>query len=244
MTEQKRRELVARTITFIKETKGRLAYDEMQDALLGKQTWTAEAYATYFLAMSVICYNIPKFSNNKEELRALTSCFRDAVTFLASNIAEKNIVQASRTNKLIGSIFGYQITNLSFYDDTHEFFTFGKGNKNPDLVDEAGLTYEVKLNYEGGSPSSLHAANFLFNCKTNTVEKYQIFCDALHTTGYANIHYSPEERFRDILDAKITAPCEEVAQMLGNWLDIIYSGELIKEIEAGLKLDNFILYNK
>lgn len=243
MTLEQRQELIARTVAFLKETKGQLSYDEMQDALLGKLPWTMEMYVVYFLAMSVISYNIPKFINKVEILRDLDRCFRDAITFLASNIAEKKIVHASRTGQLSGSLFGQQIINLSFYDDTHEFFTFGRGNQNPDLVDETGITYEVKLNYEGGSPSSLHKANFLLNCKTGTVEKYPVFCDAAHPTGYANIHYSPEERFRNVLSAKITAPCEEIAQLLGGWLDVIYSGELIKEVEANLKQDNFILYN-
>jgi hypothetical protein len=150
-------------------------------------------------------------------------------TFYNSNKAESEIVIRSSEGDWIDILTGYQLPKLTFGDNTHFTFKSGSGKSQADLCDETGVGYEVKRNYRGGSRSSLHVntAKYLIDCKNTTIE-----VRAINKHGTVDLEGYPLGRFNGFLSNKVTEPVTRIEEDL---LQLIYTGELISEIEKQLE---------
>jgi hypothetical protein len=99
------------------------------------------------------------------------------------------------------------------------------------LCDTNGIGYEVKRNYRDGSRSSLHTAKYLIDCKNTTIE-----VRVINEHGNVDLESYPLGRFNGFLSSKIINPTTYMEDEL---LQLIYSGELIPEIESQLAENGF-----
>ena len=228
-----REDLIYNVVARIQQHKGELSYFDIGKALRCEAGLSPWGQAIIFLEMSVICHNIPFYVNNERRIRGLFECFKDAITFYNSNKAESEIVFRSSEKDWIDSLTGYKLPKLTFSDDTHSVFKSGSGKSQADLCNEQGIGYEVKRDYRNGSRSSLHTATakYLIDCKNTTIEVREI--DAY---GNVDLEHYPLGRFNGFLSCKMIKPTTYMEDEL---LQLIYSGELIPEIEKRLEADGF-----
>lgn len=228
-----RKDLINCTVDAILNHNGELSYINIGKALRNED-FTSFEQAVRFIEMSVICHNIPYYKNNIRKIRELFECFKDAITFYNSNKDESETVVRSGEKDWIDLLTGYKLPKLTFGDDTHSVFKSGSGKSQADLCDEHGIGYEVKRDYRNGSRSSLHpaTAKYLIDCKTTTIE-----VRAINTHGNVDLESYPLGRFNGFLSSKIIAPTTYIEDDL---LQLIYSGELIPEIEKRLHEEGFV----
>lgn len=229
-----REDLINAAVKAILDHKGEMTYFDMGMALRCEASLSSWGQALMFIEMSVICHNIPFYVNNERRIRELHECFRDAITFYNSNKSESEIVTRSAEKEWVDLMSGYTLPKLTFGDNTHAVFKSGSGKSQADLCDAQGVGFEVKRNYRGGSRSSLHAATtkYLIDCKNTTIE-----VRPLDTHGTVDLECLPLGRFNGFLSNKIVNPVTYIEEDL---LNIIYSGELIPEIEKRLAEQGFI----
>jgi hypothetical protein len=224
-----KQKLISETALLLKSSNGQLDYSDIGEALKGRAS-SPSIQAVMFLAMSVICHNIPYYVNNERHVRNLDECFRDAITFYNSNKAELEIVFKSTYGEHIDFLTNFKLPKLTFGDSSHYIFKSGSGTSRPDLVDEFGNTFEVKRNYRGGSRSSLHKADYLIDCLNTTIEIRKI------ANGTVDLDHYPIARFNGVLSEKISTPITDIDNkiMLALW-----SGELIESVEELLAEEGF-----
>lgn len=214
-----RDEIVKNTVDFIIKNNGKLNYIYLSDLFGNRLELSYMEKLCVLHTMAVIAYKIPYYANNKKFYRLLTEAFQDALTFYNSNKAESEIVFKSK-KVLVDWAAGKVLPELSYADNSHDFFESGTGGSTPDLIDEDGLTYEVKRNYfTAGSRSSLHKANYLINCSNHVIELYDL--------SIPNWELQIPARFRNVLSPKVTGVPEWVNE---EDQELLISGELIKEI--------------
>lgn len=228
-----REDLIYNVVERIKQHKGEMSYFDIGMALRGEADISPWGQALLFIEMSVICHNIPFYVNNERRIRELYECFRDAITFYNSNKSESEIVIRSTEKEWIDLLTGYKLPKLIFGDNTHNAFKSGTGKSQADLCDAQGIGFEVKRNYRGGSRSSLHkeTAKYLIDCKNTTIE-----VRIIDEYGNVDLESYPLGRFNGFLSSKITTPTTYIEDEL---LQLIYSGELIPEIEKRLTEEGF-----
>lgn len=228
-----REDLIDCATKAILKHNGEMSYFDMGKALCCEAELSAFGQAIMFIEMSVICHNIPYYDKNVRKIRELFECFQDAITFYNSNKAESEIVVRSHEKVWVDNLSGYTLPKLFFGDGTHYIFKSGSGRSQADLCDESGIGYEVKRNYRNGSRSSLHTATtkYLIDCKNTTIE-----IRSVSNYGNVDLEHLPLGRFNGFLSNKIVKPITNIDEDL---LKIIYSGELIPEIEAALAEKNF-----
>lgn len=228
-----REDLIYNVVSRILQNKGEMSYFDMGVALRGEANITDWCQAIIFLEMSVICHNIPYYENNIRKIRELNECFKDSITFYNANKDEYEIVLKSSEKDWTDSLSCYTLPQLWLGDDTHKVFRSGSGTAQADLCDENGIGYEVKRNYRDGSRSSLHiaTAKYLIDCKNTTIEVREI-----DEYGRVDLESYPLGRFNGFLSSKIVAPVRCIEDEL---LQLIYSGELIPEIEKRLAEEGF-----
>lgn len=229
--------LVQRTVNEILKNYGRLKYTDIQDAMQGTVSLDEGDLTIFYLEMSVISHNIPIWENGTAIQVPLNSCFSRAITFYNSYKDETEIVNKSQSgfgeNKLLN---GFYLPKLTFLDpESHAVFTHGSGKPLPDLKDEDGLTYEVKYDYfrprtngKKSSPSSLHNADYLINCTNPGI--------AVHSVTNNVADSSTLARYSSILSNRAGKPLACISSFT---MDLIYSGELIPEIEKRLEEKGF-----
>ena len=223
-----REDLIYNVVSRILKNKGEMTYFDMGMALRGEANLTPWGQALMFIEMSVICHNIPFYKNNIRYVRKLHECFKDAITFYNSYKSESEIVARSAEKEWVDLMSGYTLPKLVFGDDTHTVFKSGSGKSQADLCDAHGVGFEVKREYRNGSRSSLHTATtkYLIDCKNTTIE-----VRPLSACGTVDLECLPLGRFNGFLSNKIVNP---VTYMEEELLQLIYSGELIPEIEQRL----------
>lgn len=228
-----REDLINAAVKAIKEHNGERTYFDIGMALRGEANVTDWGQAIIFLEMSVICHNIPYYENNIRKIRELNECFKDSITFYNANKDEYEIVLKSSEKDWTDSLSCYTLPRLWLGDDTHRVFRSGSGKAQADLCDKNGVGYEVKRDYRNGSRSSLHTATakYLIDCKTTTIE-----VRAIDEYGRVDLESYPLGRFNGFLSSKIVAPIRCIEDEL---LQLIYSGELIPEIEKRLEESGF-----
>ena len=228
-----REDLITAVVKDILEHCGERTYFDIGKALRGEACLTAYGQALIFIEISVICHNIPFYVNNERRIRELFECFKDAITFYNANKDEYEIVLKSGEKKLEDLLSGYTLPRLWLGDDTHRVFRSGSGKSQADLCDANGVGYEVKRDYRNGSRSSLHTATakYLIDCKNTTIEVRDIRAD-----GSVDLESYPLGRFNGVLSNKIVKP---TTCMEDDLLQLIYSGELIPEIENRLAKEGF-----
>lgn len=228
-----REDLIDYTTKAILKHNGEMSYFDMGTALRGETDLTHFGQAVMFLEMSVISHNIPYYEKNVRKIRELFECFQDAITFYNSNKAESEVVIRSCEKSWVDLLTGYTLPQLAFGDSTHHVFKSGSGKSQADLCDEHGVGFEVKRNYRNGSRSSLHTATakYLIDCKTTTIE-----VRAIDESGNVDLEHYPLGRFNGFLSDKLIRPVTDMEEDL---LQIIYSGELIPEIERCLAEKGF-----
>lgn len=225
--------LVQRTVDAILNNKGCLKYTDIHNAMQGTTSWDTGALTIFYLEMSVISHNIPIWESGEATQVPLNSCFSRAITFYNSYKDETEIVDKSQSsfgeNKLMN---GFYLPKLAFLDPaSHAIFTHGSGKPLPDLKDEAGLTYEVKYDYfrprmdgKKSSPSSLHKADYLINCSNPGIAVHSVTNNVADSFALA--------RYSSILTNRVSTPLACASNFTMN---LIYSGELIPEIEKQLE---------
>lgn len=228
-----REDLIYNVVERIKKHNGEMSYFDIGKALRCEANLTPWGQALIFIEMSVICHNIPFYVNNQRCIRELNECFKDVITFYNANKDEYEIVLKSseKTKTYTDILSGYTLPRLKLGDDTHIVFRSGSGKSKADLCDDNGVGYEVKRNYRDGSRSSLHIAKYLIDCKNTTVE-----VRAIDANGKVDLESYPLGRFNGFLSSKIIAPTTYMEDEL---LELIYSGELIPEIEKCLEESGF-----
>lgn len=228
-----REDLIYNVVERIKQHKGEMTYFDMGKALRCECDLSPWGQALLFIEMSVICHNIPYYENGMRKMRELFECFKDAITFYNSNKSESETVEQSGKKVWKDELNNYTLPILFFGDDTHRVFRSGSGKAQADLCDENGVGYEVKREYRNGSRSSLHTATakYLIDCKNTTIE-----IRAIGTGGDVDLEGLPLGRFNGFLSNKIVKPTTYIDDEL---LQLIYSGELIPEIEKRLAEEGF-----
>jgi hypothetical protein len=228
-----RNDLIHCTVDSIIHSNGEMTYHDMGKALRCEANLTSFGQAVLFLKMSVICHNIPFYVNNQRRTRELFESFRDSITFYNANKDESEITVKSTEKIWTDLLSGYTLPKLYFGDNTHSVFKSGSGKSQADLCDEQGIGYEVKRNYIGGSRSSLHTATakYLVDCKNTTIE-----VRVIDEHGKVDFDSYPLGRFNGFLSSKIIKPITYMEEEL---LQLIYSGELIPEIEKRLAEEGF-----
>jgi hypothetical protein len=227
-----REDLIYNVVERINQHKGEMSYFDIGMALRGDANLSPYGQALMFIEMSVICHNIPFYVNNKRYTRELNESFKDAITFYNANKDEHDIVlKSSEKSSLTDLLSGYTLPKLKLKDANHKVFRSGSGKSHADLCDDQGANYEVKRNYRDGSRSSLHKANYLIDCKNTTIE-----VRAVDSNGQVDLESYPLGRFNGVLSSKIVKP---VTYMEDDLLQLIYSGELIPEIEKCLAEGSF-----
>jgi hypothetical protein len=229
----KREDLIYNVVERIKQHKGEMSYFDMGKALRCETDMSSWCQAIMFIEMSVICHNIPYYVNNERRIREVYEAFRDAITFYNANKDESEIVIQSSEKTWTDIMSAYTLPRLKLGDDTHKVFKSGSGKSQADLCDEQGIGFEVKRNYRNGSRSSLHTATakYLIDCKNTTIE-----VRAIDACGNVDLESYPLGRFNGFLSSKIITPTTCIEEEL---LQLIYSGELIPEIEKRLQEDGF-----
>ncbi len=214
-----RDKIVKNTVDFIIKNEGRLSYLYLSDLFGNKLSLSYEEKLYILHMMAVIAYKIPYYENGKKFYRLITEAFQDALTFYNSNKAEAEIIFKSK-NALVDWAAGKVLPELHYAENSHDFFESGTGGGIPDLIDEDGVTYEVKRNYfTAGSRSSLHKANYLINCSNHVIELYD--------RSLPNWEIQIPARFRNVLSPKVVG--------MPKWVNdedakLLISGELIEEI--------------
>ena len=228
-----RKDLISCVVDAIISHNGEMSYFDIGKALRGEADLTPFRQAVMFIEMSVICHNIPYYVNNERKIRELFEAFRDAITFYNANKDESEIVLKSSEKALTDALSGYTLPRLALGDGTHRVFRSGSGTNKADLRDANDVGYEVKRNYRSGSRSSLHlaTAKYLIDCKNTTIE-----VRAIDAHGNVDLESYPLGRFNSFLSSKITTPTTYMEDEL---LQLIYSGELIPEIEKRLAEEGF-----
>ena len=212
-------EIIENTVNFIIMHKGRISYKYLFDLFKDKHNLSYIKKLCILYAMSVIAYKIPYYKNNEKLYRSTAEAFQDSLTFYNSNKAEVEIILKSK-KALVDWAAGKVLPELKYADESHEFFESGTGGGIPDLIDEDGLTYEVKRNYfTAGSRSSLHKADYLINCSNHVIELYD--------RNLPNWEVQIPARFRNVLSPKVVGVPEWVSE---EDRELLVSGELIEEI--------------
>lgn len=226
-------DLINTTVEAILKHNGEMSYFDMGIALRGEANLSTFSQAILFLEMSVICHNIPYYVKNVRKIREFFECFQDAITFYNSNKAESEVVVRSVEKTWVDILTGYTLPKLAFGDNTHHVFKSGSGKSQADLCDEQGVGFEVKRNYREGSRSSLHTATakYLIDCKTTTIE-----VRVIDDFGNVDLEHYPLGRFNGFLSDKLIKPITCIEDKM---LQIIYSGELIPEVERRLAEEGF-----
>lgn len=211
--------IVKNTVDLIRENDGKLSYIYLSDLFNNKLELSYEEKLYILHMMAVIAYKIPYYENGKKLYRLITEAFQDALTFYNSNKAEAEIIFKSE-QALVDWASGKVLPELHYSANTHTFFESGTGGDTPDLIDEDGITYEVKRNYfTAGSRSSLHKANYLINCSNHVIELYD--------RSIPNWEIQIPIRFRNVLSPKVVGVPEWVNE---DDKELLISGELIEEI--------------
>ncbi len=229
--------LIQRTVAAILNNRGRLKYSDIHAAMQGTTTWNAGELTIFYLEMSVISHNIPIWENGAAIQVPINNCFSRAITFYNSYKDETELVDKSQSGfgqNILQN--GFYLPKLTFLDpDSHLIFTHGSGKALPDLKDEDGLTYEVKYSYfkprEDGkktSPSSLHNADYLIDCTNPGIAVYSVTNNIADCTALA--------RYSSILSNRAREPLACISKFT---MDLVYSGELIPEIEKRLAEESF-----
>ncbi len=223
-----RKDLVDAVVQAILKHNGELSYFDIGMALRCGADLSPFGQAIMFIEMSVICHNIPYYDKNVRKIREFSECFQDAITFYNSNKAESEVVTRSGEKVWVDLLTGYTLPKLMFGDNTHYMFKSGSGKSQADLCDGYGVGFEVKRNYRNGSRSSLHTATakYLVDCKTTTIEVRPI-----DERGNVDLEHYPLGRFNGFLSDKLVKPVTCIEEDL---LNVIYSGELIPEVEKRL----------
>lgn len=211
--------IVKNTVDLIVKNKGKLGYLYLTDLFGNKLNLSYEEKLYVLHMMAVIAYKIPYYINGKKFYRHTAEAFQDALTFYNSNKAEAEIIFKSQ-KALIDLATGKVLPELRYAENSHYFFESGTGGGIPDLVDEDGITYEVKRNYfTAGSRSSLHKADYLINCSNHVIELYDLNLPDWETQIPA--------RFRNVLSPKVVGVPEWVNE---DDKELLTSGKLIEEI--------------
>ena len=214
-------EIIKNTVDLIIKNNGKLSYLYLADLFGNKLSLSYEEKLYILHMMAVIAYKIPYYENSKKFYRLITEAFQDALTFYNSNKAEAEIIFKSK-NALVDWAAGKVLPELHYAENSHDFFESGTGGSIPDLVDEDGVTYEVKRNYfAAGSRSSLHKANYLVNCSNHVIELYD--------RSLPNWEIQIPARFRHVLSPKVVGVPEWVNE---DDKEFLTSGKLIKEIAS------------
>lgn len=216
ITEDK---IIKNTADLIIKKEGRLSYLYLADLFGNKLSLSYEEKLYILHMMAVIAYKIPYYKNGEKFYRLVTEAFQDALTFYNSNKAEAEIIFKSKS-ALVDWVAGKVLPELHYAENSHDFFESGTGKGIPDLVDEDGVTYEVKRNYfTAGSRSSLHKANYLINCSNHVIELYDC--------SLPNWEIQIPARFRNVLSLKVVGVPEWVNK---DDKELLTSGKLIEEI--------------
>lgn len=211
--------IIKNTTDFLVKNEGRISYIYLSDLFCGKLKLSYIEKLCVLHAMAVIAYKIPYYENNQKLYRLATEAFQDALTFYNSNKAEAEIIFKSK-NALVDWGAGKILPELHYSENSHDFFESGTGGGIPDLMDEDGITYEVKRNYfTAGSRSSLHKADYLINCSNHVIELYD--------RSLPNWEGQIPARFRKVLSPKVVGVPEWVNE---EDVKLLTSGELIEEI--------------
>jgi hypothetical protein len=211
--------IIKNTADLIKKNNGKIEYLYLADLFNNKLELSYEEKLYILHMMAVIAYKIPYYENGKKSYRLVTEAFQDALTFYNSNKAEAEIIFKSK-NALVDWTAGKVLPELHYAENSHDFFESGTGGSIPDLIDEDGVTYEVKRNYfTAGSRSSLHKANYLINCSNHVIELYD--------RSLPNWEVQIPARFRNVLSPKVVGVPEWVKE---EDKELLTSGKLIEEI--------------
>lgn len=214
-----RDEIVKNTVDFIIKNEGKVSYMYLSDLFCGNLELSYAEKLYILHVISVIAYKIPYYVNNVKFYRLVTEAFQDALTFYNSNKAEAEIIFKSK-QALVDWSAGKVLPELHYAEHSHDFFESGTGGGIPDLVDDDGITYEVKRNYfTAGSRSSLHKADYLINCSNHVIELYD--------RSLPNWQGQIPARFKNVLSPKIIGVPEWVKE---EDRELLISGELIEEI--------------
>ena len=213
-------DILRNTVELILKHDGKISYNYLSDLFCERLPHTPYIRKLCVLySMSVIAYKIPYYVNGKKLYRTTAEAFNDALTFYNSNKAEAEIITKSKST-LMDLVSGKVLPELEYTDNSHTFFESGTGGGMPDLVDQNGITYEVKRNYfTAGSRSSLHKANYLINCSNHVIELYD--------RSLPNWEAQIPVRFRNVLSPKVVG--------VPDWVEaedreLLSSGVLIDDI--------------
>jgi hypothetical protein len=219
-----KQQLISTVVNNIKKHKGVLAYADIVKVLEGNSGLSPFEEAAFCIEASVICHNIPLWENNQPVERIPKLCFIGVITFTNSYKDEKELIEKSSEGFGTNTTYtNFKMPRLVYGEDTHEYLHPGSGSSIPDFVGSDGKTYEAKYDYQKGSPSSLHNADFLINCVNPGIAIYPI-----PKYGNVNIHQFPLARYTSVLSRRLDKTkltCGE------DFLELINSGELIYEIE-------------
>ena len=229
-------EIINTAVDYFLKNGDKIDYDTVNAVFRGKTIDCDITTASLLLAITVIVHNIPR--RNKEtgiwELRPYEECYNGSITFWKSNIQEKFMVKITNNKPMVDLVSGRILPKLTFYNTNNIYLESGFGEGVPDLIDEYGVTYEVKSNYrKNGSVSSLHNANRLIDFDGTHVVIYSVFNNI--PDFRASLY-----RFPTIIEE---SDLKYYHALDDETLNLIKSGELISEVEKYIENKNIFKTN-
>lgn len=233
--EEIRSTLINNAVSAILTYNGQLLYSDKRAVRYGKIDADELTLAVFCLVDSVIAHNIPIWKEGKKELRDCRYCFRSSDVFGQTNIDEERFIAVSRSLEGFSKfqVSGdFKIGKLAYRDDTHEVFRSGSGSWLCDFVDlDYGSLIEAKYDYfGGGSPSSLHDAEYLLDYGNYDAKVYKTT-----KVGKRNIVLPGSAALAEFKN--IMTPRSHLTSVPGVGyllMSLINSGELIPKVEARL----------
>lgn len=224
ITEKLKQQLIKIVAENYKKHGGYLAYTDIIKVLKGNSGMSSFDEAAFCIEASVIAHQIPLWENGQPKERIPSTCFTGAITFTNSYKDESELIEKSSTGFGVNTIYtNFKMPKLAYSENTHDFLHPGSGTTIPDFIGSDGKTYEAKYDYQKGSPSSLHNADYLINCINPGIAIYPV-----PKYGDVNVHQCPLARYTSVLSPRLNQTKLTCGKDL---LNLINSGELIYDIE-------------
>jgi hypothetical protein len=173
-------------------------------------------------------------------LHECCSCFRSGDVFGRTKIDKDHFIAISNTLEGFSKYQvngNFKIGRLAFRDDTHEVFRSGSGSRLCDFIDlDYGSLIEAKYDYfRGGSPSSLHDAEYLLDYDDHDARIYKTVREG--RKNIVPVGSKAIVEFKNIMTPREHMTCiPGVGYLL---TALIISGELIPEVEKRLAEEGF-----
>ncbi len=238
--ENFKQQLVKNTIDLLQKMEGRISYKSKEAVRYGNHSLDEMSLAVFCLANTVIGHNIPVYPNGVRSLRDYPLCWRASDVFGLTNIDERFFIETSKSSSGFEQFqkFGeIKIGRLAFRDNSHEFFESGSGGSLCDFIDlDHNYLIEAKYNYfSGGSPSSLHDAEYLLDYGDYDAYLYKTV--KIGNKVIVPVNSKPIAYFEHIM--KPRRHLNSIPGLSEDLMQLIRSGELIPLIENGLAEKSF-----